>query len=311
MNLYELFEKQYLFINPNMYQELMENPSSYRIKPHILTMLKSQSVHSLFVHPLRIQQNPQSILYFRSINCLSQKTMTNFKVKDLVALERGEKIPTFEESMHFATIFNEHMSHIIEQRGVPSKEELLSAYFSTAGTQLIGMWINDVGSNAEKSFGNLMIEFLKKQDYIKGIIKKNGECISYDEDITIEDIHGAKKRYKGLLLRNDYSIFFASEPDVSIYKGDELICAMEIKGGTERAVALERYGATKKSLDNTRNFHPRSHTIYVCGCITEELVRRVHLDNTVDELYDLLSLLSKQEEATKTFFTSIERLLAT
>lgn len=54
------------------------------------------------------------------------------------------------------------------------------------------------------------------------------------------------------MLSNHTSILFSSEPDISLLNNQgTTIGVIEVKGGADPAGALERYGAAKKSFEES------------------------------------------------------------
>ncbi|HEY8325743.1 MAG TPA: XcyI family restriction endonuclease, partial [Ktedonobacterales bacterium] len=111
---------------------------------------------------------------------------------------------------------------------------------------------------------------------------------------TIDQQVGDIGRYKALMLTNQTSIVFASEPDISLLDQDgKTICVVEVKGGADPAGALERYGAAKKSFEATRRASPAALTILVASCITHEVRTRIEGDPTISTYYNLTELLDE------------------
>ena len=69
------------------------------------------------------------------------------------------------------------------------------------------------------------------------------------------------------------------------------MAVIEVKGGTDSAGALERYGAAKKSFEHAIEVSPRCKNFYIAGVFTEELERRIHDDRLIEKTFDLIQLL--------------------
>jgi len=67
---------------------------------------------------------------------------------------------------------------------------------------------------------------------------------------------------------------------------------IEVKGGADPAGALERYGAAKKSFDESRRVNPAVNTILVASCITQEVRTRIQQDPTISFYFNLTEMLS-------------------
>ena len=71
---------------------------------------------------------------------------------------------------------------------------------------------------------------------------------------------------------------------------------VEIKGGTDTAGALERYGAAKKSFDEALSRNPRVITVYLAGVITATVAQRIAADRAVRETFNLTDILAEESE---------------
>lgn len=296
LDLQNQFQINYSFINEAFENELIRNPDKYAIsKDSIEYCLKSNvSIQSVFCHPERLILEPKSIMYFRSICCLSQKAIKSMKLKDCSLYEKGSKVPGEETAYEYASVFNKHISLLINNRRSISKNDLMSAYYSNIGTQIEGSWRNNRGTESEKEFILILLDIFYKNALIEGLLDKKDNVIKTLEKIEINEVSGANKKYKGLFLKNGFSIIISSEPDVAIYKNEKLICSIEIKGGVDKAGALERYGATKKSFQSARDKNHNCITILVSNCMTNEMKKRIQKDKeTFDEVFDLLVLSQK------------------
>jgi len=69
-----------------------------------------------------------------------------------------------------------------------------------------------------------------------------------------------------------------------------------VKGGTDPAGALERYGAAKKSFEEALRHNPNVITIFLASCITSEVEDRVKKDKTIKHYYNLTSILTREKE---------------
>lgn len=97
-----------------------------------------------------------------------------------------------------------------------------------------------------------------------------------------------------MILANQTSALFASEPDISLLDQDgKTIAVIEVKGGADPAGALERYGAAKKSFEAARHISPSAETILVASCITAEVRARIEADSTITAYYNLTEMLDE------------------
>ncbi len=105
-------------------------------------------------------------------------------------------------------------------------------------------------------------------------------------------------------LKHDILMRFSSEPDVAFYKDNELLAVIEIKGGTDPAGALERYGAATKSFQHSIQTSRRCKNFYLAAVFTDELERRINDDRLVEKSFDIIDILD-DPEIRKQFFNEI------
>jgi hypothetical protein len=71
---------------------------------------------------------------------------------------------------------------------------------------------------------------------------------------------------------------------------------IEIKGGIDPAGALERYGAAKKSFEESLRLNTNVFTVLLISCITSQVKKRIKSDKTVNKYYNLTSLITNENE---------------
>ncbi|MEA5572275.1 XcyI family restriction endonuclease [Calothrix sp. UHCC 0171] len=76
----------------------------------------------------------------------------------------------------------------------------------------------------------------------------------------------------------------------------QTVGVIEIKGGTDPAGALERYGAAIKSFEEARRRHPTVKTILIASCITTEVSSRIQNDNKISYYFNLTEILSENSK---------------
>ena len=112
----------------------------------------------------------------------------------------------------------------------------------------------------------------------------------------LEEFLGNIRFYRGIMLSNQTSILFSSEPDIAIIGKQGITLGMiEVKGGTDPAGALERYGAAKKSFEKTLRLNAHAKTILIASCITSEVHERIVQDITTSHYFNLTEVLSTRE----------------
>jgi hypothetical protein len=91
---------------------------------------------------------------------------------------------------------------------------------------------------------------------LQGLVRhrlQEQDLISEEENIEQSRLH----------LKDRRIIIFADEPDIALYENDQIIAAVEIKGGIDKAGVLERVGAAIKSLSRAKEENPASVTILI------------------------------------------------
>ncbi|NIR73324.1 hypothetical protein GWN42_32460 [candidate division KSB1 bacterium] len=143
---------------------------------------------------------------------------------------------------------------------------------------------------AEERIKTLLLEWLFDNNLIK------------EPELTREAVY--QQLPKSCDLVKDFRMYFGSEPDVSFYHKDELLAVIEIKGGTDAAGALERYGAATKSFQHSLEASKRCRNFYLAAVFTPELERRMNDDRLVEKAFDIIDILDEPEVRSE-FFTEV------
>lgn len=161
---------------------------------------------------------------------------------------------------------------------------------ATIGISLDGQMRNRIGEIAEERIKTLLVEWLIDNNLVKA------------PQLTKEAVY--EELPKTCELVNDFRMDFGSEPDVSLYYKDELLAVIEIKGGTDAAGALERYGAATKSFQHSLENNRRCRNFYLAAVFTPELERRIRDDRLVEKTFDIIDILD-DPQVRSDFFTEI------
>ena len=254
----------------------------------------------VFCHPKLLREYPGLLAYYRNIAALSQKSIGSL-VKagvNIAAIERDTQNHLFltdSQSLILSRLFNEHITLIVDS-SIQSitKEEFYGILLCSTGAQIDGSWRNAIGEESEKVVQRLLIKEVKERGLLAAFIPKVGQKVELYYPSQLDDQLGHIERYRGVLLTNHTSILFASDPDIALLNPSGVtVCALEVKGGTDTAGALERYGAAKKSFDEIRRVSPSAITILVASCITSEVRTRIEQDPLVSFYFNLTALLSE------------------
>lgn len=249
----------------------------------------------VFSHPKLLREHPRLIGYYRNVSVLSQKATTYITgINTLRFEEKGKTNLKESQALSLAMLFNQHISLIIDSTlGELHQDEIKGLLFASTGAQIDGSWRNSIGEEAEK-----VVQTLLSQEVIKGkllvafIMRSNGDIVTPDKETTERIIKNIRD-IKGLMLTNKKSILFSSEPDITVIdKTGKSQMVIEVKGGTDPAGALERYGAAKKSFEHSLAENRTVKTCLVASCITPEVEKRVKLDSTITRYFNLTSVLT-------------------
>lgn len=255
----------------------------------------------IFVHPKILKLNPSFLKYYRSVAMIPQK--------GLKALSHVSNIDTIEndgiDSNRFnaetvtklTKAINEVISLVVQLAVKINEREIEGMMFATAGTNIDGSWRNQIGAEGERVIRRIIVNGLLSHNEISSFINKDNEIIEIeDSENLVENID----LIKTVNLINGYSVYFSSEPDVTMFNREgDIVGVIEIKAGLDPAGALERLGAMFKSFENTLAEYPDAVTILVASCITTEVDNRLNASMVVRQKYITTNITSKESETRK------------
>lgn len=268
----------------------------------------------VFCHPRLIREHSTLVAYYRNIAALSQKAvkyLVNIDVKKVETDEENRYLLTENQAWKLAHLFNEHISLIIDS-SIESltKEELHGILLTSTGAQIDGSWRNAIGEEAEKVVQRLLIKEAKERNLLVALIPRIGTAIELYDPEKLEEQLGNIEHYRGVMLSNHTSILFSSEPDISLLNNQgTTIGVIEVKGGADPAGALERYGAAKKSFEESLRSSSSVKTILVASCITAEVHTRIQNDLIISTYFNLTEILSEDSTKYKQFVQEVFSLL--
>lgn len=311
-NAFEEYTKRSLFFyeknNNLMYNniELTINKLPNILESIEMLGIQEYSLSKLFelnIEPKRVFSTPDTLMdypflltYYRSICCLSQKGLQAIGAPNPKNFEEETKELTYKTAIKYSFILNSFMSHLIEQGAITDINQLQTSFFMSIGAQFDGSWRNVIGGDAETKVISILLDFYKNEIKIKDYITKDNETIELDNTPSCDLFHGKNKKYKGFTLVTGDKILFSSEPDVSFYNRDNVLeKVIEVKGGKDKAGALERYGAAKKSFQEAKMRNATCKTILLIDSITPEMEKRIHNDTYFDYTFKINSLTKETD----------------
>ncbi|WP_287210503.1 XcyI family restriction endonuclease [Muribaculum sp.] len=257
----------------------------------------------VFVHPKVLKLNPSFLKFYRSVAMLPQKGLTAIsKVANIDPIEKGKVDASrikAESITKLTKAINEVLSVVVTVASGLNEKRLEGMMYATAGTNIDGSWRNQIGAEGERVIRTIILNGLLHYNEVTSFIDKanntveisSAEAKKFTEDIDL---------VKTINLTNGYSVYFSSEPDVTMYnpKG-EIVGIIEIKAGLDPAGALERLGAMFKSFENTLAEYPDAVTILVASCITKEVDNRLNASMVVRQKYITTDITANDREKRK------------
>lgn len=237
----------------------------------------------VFCHPQVLLEFPVTSLYYRGLSGLSIKATKGYvgAVESLEAGNPGARL-TEQKALLMAQTYNTFISSVIkgsEHWKLSSGHRMIVA---NMGITLDGSMRNRIGTLAEGKIRTLILEWLDD----------NGLILQPE---NLKGVLAAGKTPAACELQGNITMRFGSEPDISFLKQENYLATVEIKGGTDAAGALERYGAATKSFQHAISVSPKCMNFYLGAVFTDELVKRMDGDRLVHKRFSVVTLLESPE----------------
>lgn len=232
----------------------------------------------VFAHPDILITVPRSLSYYRMLSMVSQKSMGQIGLSSTL-FEQKSVFPKQEKAEAVARRLNSLVSNLIETDEKIDVREFNLWRGMAAGAQAQGSWQNTKGNEAEI--------------VIKGMLQRRLR----EKNLLLNEISSADEndRYVRLKLTDNRLIIFGDEPDIAFFDGGEILVAIEVKGGIDKAGVLERIGAAIKSLSRAKEENPKAATILLVQgvSVTEQAIHDLKTNRaavnhwfTVEEILD-------------------------
>ena len=281
------------------------NKNNWGISNNAWEIIKKNNILPvlIFAHPKVLKLNPTYLKYYRSVAMIPQKGLKSIShISNIEAIEDGRvdanKL-TNDTINKLIVSINEVVSLVIELSSGLNESKIQGMMYATAGTNIEGSWRNQIGAEGERVIRTLILKELFIQNEITSIMYKNGNIREIAE-CKIDAIVNEIDLIKTINLINGYSIFFSSEPDVTMYNSEGgIVGIIEIKSGLDTAGALERLGAMFKSFENTLAEYPDAITILVASCITDEVESRLGATTVVRQKFVTTKITANETEKRK------------
>lgn len=238
----------------------------------------------VFAHPTVLQKVHRSVGYYQGLAMVSLKSMANVGLAVDRYVSGENKKPMGEgKAIAVSCRLNELISRLIETDQVLDPREFDLWRAMTAGATAQGSWQNRKGDRTE--------------DVIKGIVARRIQ----DRDLLKAQSKGGSE----WRLRDGRIIRYSSEPDIAFYDGyDEVLFAVEVKGGIDTAGVLERIGAAIKSLSRVKQQNNMATTILIIPAvsITEQAEQELYAHQSdIDHWFTVEGVLNKADVRERVF----------
>lgn len=256
---------------------------------------KKYNPKNVFCHPDMLMKIPAASLYYRGLSGLSLKAIKDY-CGSVEKLEKSSSNISLRPSkaLQMARTYNTFICSIIKNSSKWTIENGKRTIIATLGITIDGIMRNKIGDIAEQRIRMLLVQWLVENDLI---VEPKIDKRKIPDELPVN-----------FKLQGEIIMKFASEPDISFYKTEgekrDLKAIIEIKGGTDPAGALERYGAAQKSFRHARTVNPKCINFFLSAVYTPELEKRIHDDNLVEKYFDLVRILKDIDER-KRFFKEI------
>ncbi len=238
----------------------------------------------VFAHPQALQTIPGAVRYYRMVAMLSQKSMQRVGLSVTRFEERGA-LPAEPVARQLARHFNRVISALVADdahQAMLSRDEIFLWRGMAAGAQAQGSWQNSKGARVENLVRQRLGNHLRREGALPLVAEEGWQWEAY-------------------------TIRFASEPDIAVWSGNEIVAAVEIKGGIDAAGVLERLGAAVKSLQRVKDEFPAAVTVLVLtgASLTPQAEDDLHRQRQAVNAWYLLEDLLEIPDRWEDFLTKI------
>jgi hypothetical protein len=243
----------------------------------------------VFAHTEVLKHLPGALGYYRMLSMVSQKSMIRVGLPS-ARYETGRVFPNDEAAEALAVHLNKIISTLIELDEEINAREFDLWRGMAAGAQAQGSWQNTKGSKLEIIIRGLLQRRLREKDLV--VVEK--ALLQGDEE------------YGSIMqLKDGRVVIFADEPDIAVHESDEnIVVAVEIKGGIDTAGVLERIGASIKSLRRAKESNPESKTILILQGISLSDTARKDLEisrDVVNHWFTVEEILEEEDKREMVF----------
>ena len=170
----------------------------------------------VFCHPRLLREYPALLAYYRNIAALSQKSvgyLIGISITKYEVRPGNQQALSDLQILTLSRLFNEHISLIIDS-SIQSftEQELHGLLLTSTGAQIDGAWRNAIGEEAEKVVQSLLVKEAVERKLLHALIPRSGVTVEPYNSEKLEELLGNIRLYRGILLNNQTSLLFSSEP---------------------------------------------------------------------------------------------------
>lgn len=260
----------------------------------------------VFLHPKVFSKAPKLLKYYRCLALLPHKGMADIVGSDTKEFETGESRMTEEKQNKVVFAVNSLICNIIAMSPNSFKKQIQGIVFTTAGATLQGSWVNHIGDAGERFVRSTIFTELAQEQLVTSITKKNNDRII----IKCDNITKVVEQFKDVNIvtfNNGAYMTFQSDPDILFYDDlGEKIAVLEIKAGTDKGGAKERWGAAVKTIDEQKTQNSKIATYLVDACITDTVNELQSTGSTIDHVFEMQKI-SDDESYKKRFIGLLKK----
>ncbi len=256
-----------------------------------------------FCHPQVLRLRPHLLLWYRGLAMMSRKEISG----DTRGPEEKGKAVGEEGATELARVLNRHICAVIAVGGV-TLADLKGVVYSTVGATLQGKWGNEIGK-IQVVFEEFVLDRLATMGQLREVRTSRGWAPWSREELRDMRVVSAR-------LRGGCFVEFGSNPDVALFDregepGRLILCAMEVKGGTDESNAYYRLADAAETLQRSLHANEKCFTVMVSESIIApvlELLKKEPYASLVNSYYGVSQLLS-DEGAQRRFAADLRRVL--
>lgn len=133
----------------------------------------------IFCHPRVLSEQPRLLLYYRTVNLISQKGLSTLVGGSVANVEAGT-VESLDRAWLTRVVIalNSIASAVIKNSANIEPDDLPGFQFATAGATIQGSWNNAIGAEGEAAVRIILVNHLR--DEIAQLVWRDGSTTAYD-----------------------------------------------------------------------------------------------------------------------------------